>query len=193
MYKIKELAELYGIHTNALRFYEKKGLLSSRRLENGYRMYEEADKEILQKILLYRAMNFSIADIKELLDNEKEHAHELYFQQLQLLNRHLHELSIIRDHILYELNAMLNDSYDEAQDHEQLQKLLQDLNKSQAWKDRWDFDSFATVYDEVVQHPSTDGLPFYVDYECVLDETARIAAKRGRHSIGYRLWNRKSD
>lgn len=82
MYKIKELAELYGIHTNALRFYEKKGLLSSRRLENGYRMYEEADKEILQKILLYRAMNFSIADIRELLDNEKEHAHELYFQQL---------------------------------------------------------------------------------------------------------------
>ncbi|MCR0326145.1 MerR family transcriptional regulator [[Clostridium] innocuum] len=179
MYKIKELAELYGIHTNALRFYEKKGLLSSRRLENGYRMYEEADKEILQKILLYRAMNFSIADIRELLDNEKEHAHELYFQQLQLLNKHLHELSIIRDHILYELNAMLNDSYDEAQDHEQLQKLLQDLNKSQAWKDRWDFDSFATVYDEVVQHPSTDGLPFYVDYERVLDETARIAAKRG--------------
>lgn len=27
MYKIKELAELYGIHTNVLRFYEKKGLL----------------------------------------------------------------------------------------------------------------------------------------------------------------------
>ncbi|WP_254887975.1 MerR family DNA-binding transcriptional regulator [[Clostridium] innocuum] len=30
MYKIKELAELYGIHTNVLRFYEKKGLLASR-------------------------------------------------------------------------------------------------------------------------------------------------------------------
>ena len=37
MYKIKELAELYGIHTNVLRFYEKKGLLASRRLTNGYR------------------------------------------------------------------------------------------------------------------------------------------------------------
>ncbi|MCG4878053.1 hypothetical protein L0N00_16620, partial [Eggerthella lenta] len=73
---------------------------------------------------------------------------------------------------------MLSNTYEEQQDQEEMQKLLQELHKNREWKDRWDFDSFATVYDEVVQHPSTDGLPFYVDYECVLDETARIAAKR---------------
>ena len=87
MYKIKELAELYGIHTNALRFYEKKGLLPSRRLENGYRIYGEEERALLQRILLYRAMNFTIADIKELLSREKGNAQELYFQQLQLLKR----------------------------------------------------------------------------------------------------------
>lgn len=145
MYKIKELAELYGIHTNALRFYEKKGLLPSRRLENGYRIYGEEERALLQRILLYRAMNFTIADIKELLSREKGNAQELYFQQLQLLNRHLHELSAIREHILRELNDMLSNTYEEQQDQEEMQKLLQELHKNREWKDRWDFDSFARV------------------------------------------------
>ena len=172
MYKIKELAELYGIHTNALRFYEKKGLLPSRRLENGYRIYGEEERALLQRILLYRAMNFSIADIKELLSREQGNAQELYFQQLQLLNRHLHELSAIREHILHELNDMLSNTYEEQQDQEEMQKLLQELHKNREWKDRWDFDSFARVYDEVVHTPAAQGLPFYEAYDCVLDETA---------------------
>lgn len=179
MYKIKELAELYGVHTNALRFYEKKGLLPCKRQENGYRIYDEEERDILQRILLYRAMNFSIADIKELLSREKGNATELYFQQLQLLNRHLHELSAIRDHISCELNNMLNDTYEEAQDHAEMQKLLQELNRNREWKDRWDFDSFARVYDTVVHTPCAQGLPFYVDYDRVLKETAQIAAEHG--------------
>ncbi len=179
MYKIKELAELYGIHTNALRFYEKKGLLPSRRLENGYRIYGEEERALLQRILLYRAMNFSIADIKELLSREQGNAQELYFQQLQLLNRHLHELSAIREHILRELNDMLSNTYEEQQDQEEMQKLLQELHKNREWKDRWDFDSFARVYDEVVHTPAAQGLPFYEAYDRVLDETARHAQKHG--------------
>ena len=124
MYKIKELAELYGIHTNVLRFYEKKGLLASRRLTNGYRVYGEDERAILQKILLYRAMNFSLADIRELLSREKGNAQELYFQQLQLLNAHLHELTAVRDHISQELNAMLANTYEEQQDQKEMQRLL---------------------------------------------------------------------
>ena len=179
MYKIKELAELYGIHTNALRFYEKKGLLASRRLENGYRIYGEEERALLQRILLYRAMNFSIADIRELLSREKGNAQELYFQQLQLLNRHLHELSAIREHILRKLNDMLSNTYEEQQDQEEMQKLLQELHKNREWKDRWEFDSFAKVYDEVVHTPAAQGLPFYEAYDHVLDETALHAQKHG--------------
>lgn len=179
MYKIKELAELYGIHTNVLRFYEKKGLLASRRLTNGYRVYGEDERAILQKILLYRAMNFSLADIRELLSREKGNAQELYFQQLQLLNAHLHELTAVRDHISQELNAMLANTYEEQQDQKEMQRLLQELNKNREWKDRWDFDSFAKVYDEVVHMPAVQGLPFYEAYDHVLDETAKHAQMHG--------------
>ena len=60
-----------------------------------------------------------------------------------------------------------------------MQRLLQELNKNREWKDRWDFDSFAKVYDEVVHMPAPQGLPFYEAYDHVLDETAKHAQMHG--------------
>lgn len=179
MYKIKELADMYGIRTNVLRFYEEKGLLKASRMENGYRFYTEADKKTLQHILLYRAMDFSITDIKRLLFEESEKKYELYFQQLAYLNQRLHELSAIRDHINEQLNAMLANTYEETKDQEAIQQLLHDWHCNREWKDRWQFDSFALVYDEVVHTPDADGLPFYQNYETVLDKTAEQAIQHG--------------
>lgn len=68
MYTIKELAEKTGIIPNAIRFYEKKGLLKPERTESNYRVYSAEDVTRLEQILLYRKMGFSIEDIKELLE-----------------------------------------------------------------------------------------------------------------------------
>jgi DNA-binding transcriptional MerR regulator len=40
--RIKELADRVGVSTRLLRYYEEQGLLSPRREENGYRVYDEA-------------------------------------------------------------------------------------------------------------------------------------------------------
>ncbi|MEV5966567.1 MerR family transcriptional regulator [Kribbella sp. NPDC051952] len=40
--RIKELADRVGVSTRLLRYYEDQGLLSPRRQENGYRVYDEA-------------------------------------------------------------------------------------------------------------------------------------------------------
>ena len=42
-YKINEIARLYGIGPDSLRYYERLGLLSPRRDTNGYRLYNLND------------------------------------------------------------------------------------------------------------------------------------------------------
>jgi DNA-binding transcriptional MerR regulator len=50
-YSIKEVAELFNITTNKIRFYEKKGLITAARDEkNNYRYYTEKDLIKLQYV-----------------------------------------------------------------------------------------------------------------------------------------------
>ena len=42
-YQIHELAKLFGLHPDTLRYYEEKGLLHPERRENGYRVYRIRD------------------------------------------------------------------------------------------------------------------------------------------------------
>jgi DNA-binding transcriptional MerR regulator len=70
--KINEVEQLLNITKPNIRFYEKKGLFSPARNENGYREYSKEDIEILKKIILFRKMGISIEDIKALLDGEEK-------------------------------------------------------------------------------------------------------------------------
>ena len=71
MYRIGELAKLYQVKTDTLRFYDKQGLLSpSERSESGYRLYTQHDALCLQFILRAKAIGLSLIDIAELLSIE---------------------------------------------------------------------------------------------------------------------------
>ena len=50
---IKEVEQCFGVPRATVRFYEKEGLLSPTRSENGYREYSEEDVVLL----MYRANN----------------------------------------------------------------------------------------------------------------------------------------
>lgn len=61
--RIGELAEKAGISRDAVRFYEREGLISSQRTGNGYR---EFSGEMLQQLLYIRtaqSLGFSLAEI----------------------------------------------------------------------------------------------------------------------------------
>ena len=53
MFAIKEAAQKLGITANAIRFYEKKGMICPRRNKNQYREYEREDLARLEMILIY--------------------------------------------------------------------------------------------------------------------------------------------
>ena len=189
MLKINEAAKMLHVNPNALRFYEKKGVLVPHRDENGYRLYTMDDVARIQIVLLYRRMGFSIEMILKLLGQEESPV-DLFFQQYDILNRHVHSMSLIRDSLAGCIDRMLEEmSQPEAEctgadtlvsagavaELEKTAALLASMGK---WEDRWNFDSSACHYDDMVRRGG-NGLAFYENYETVLNATARLAKEHG--------------
>jgi len=63
---IHELERKTGLDRPTIRYYEKEGLISPMRTENGYRQYTDSDAETLDKIKLMRQLGVSVGKIKEL-------------------------------------------------------------------------------------------------------------------------------
>jgi len=67
-YMISSVAEMYGIHPQTLRLYEREGLLKPSRTEGNTRLYTEEDLERLEFILnLARDIGVNIAGIAIIL------------------------------------------------------------------------------------------------------------------------------
>lgn len=65
---IGEMAKLFSVSTDTLRYYEKAGLLSSgRHPENGYRYYSYDDLFVFMDILLFRNMGVAVKDIRPMV------------------------------------------------------------------------------------------------------------------------------
>ena len=64
--KINEVEQLVGVTKRNIRFYEKEGLLSPGRTDNGYRDYGEEDVEALRKIKLLRKLDVPLEEIRRM-------------------------------------------------------------------------------------------------------------------------------
>lgn len=62
--QIGELAERSGLSRDALRFYEKRGLIRSHRRPNGYRHYPEATIFLLSYVRTAQRLGFTLAEIE---------------------------------------------------------------------------------------------------------------------------------
>lgn len=82
--RIQELEHQVGIERATIRFYEKEGLISPRRSENGYRDYSEDDLEELKRIRLLRELGVSLDTIRA-LQAEKEDFGAVMRRQVQIL------------------------------------------------------------------------------------------------------------
>lgn len=69
-YTIKKLAELAGVSTRTLRYYDEIGLLKPCRVNSsGYRIYGQKEVDLLQQILLYRSLDMKLEDIQDIISN----------------------------------------------------------------------------------------------------------------------------
>ena len=66
--KIQEFAQVTGLTTKTIRYYESIGILSSpKRMPNGYRNYNQQDVERARFVAGIRSLDLSLDEIKELL------------------------------------------------------------------------------------------------------------------------------
>lgn len=69
MFQIGELAKRCGVTTEALRFYEKNGLIKpATRNESGYRLYSDESEKQIKFVLKAKSLGLSLDEIKELLN-----------------------------------------------------------------------------------------------------------------------------
>ena len=72
-YHISSVAEMYDIHPQTLRLYEREGLLKPSRSEKNTRLYSEQDLKQLELILnLTRDMGVNLAGIEVVLNLRKK-------------------------------------------------------------------------------------------------------------------------
>ena len=93
MLTVHEVSELAGVSVRTLHHYDDIGLLRpSARTEAGYRLYDEGDLARLQQILLFRELEFSLADIRGIIDSPG-------YDRKRVLKRQLELLELKREHI----------------------------------------------------------------------------------------------
>jgi len=67
-YTVKQLAKMSGVSIRTLHWYDEKGLLKPAFIgANGYRYYKEEQLLLLQQILFFRELGFSLNDIQKML------------------------------------------------------------------------------------------------------------------------------
>ncbi len=92
-YKINEIAKLYGIGVDSLRYYERLGILKPRRDTNGYRLYSLKEMYKLNMIRDLRRLNFSMEQIKAYLEGQTvDNTLHLLRQEADLVQEQLWEL-----------------------------------------------------------------------------------------------------
>jgi DNA-binding transcriptional MerR regulator len=65
---VQKLAELAGISTRTLRYYDEFGILKPARINSsGYRIYGRTEVDLLQQILFYRELGLSLERIKAIM------------------------------------------------------------------------------------------------------------------------------
>ena len=86
MKTVHEVSALTGVSIRTLRYYDRIGLLCpTTHTEAGYRLYDDAALERLQQILLFRALEFPLKDIKEIVSRPDFDRGKALAQQIQLL------------------------------------------------------------------------------------------------------------
>ena len=70
MMTVHEVSKLAGVSIRTLQYYDKIGLLHpTGYTDAGYRLYDDADLERLQQILLFRELEFPLKDIKAIINS----------------------------------------------------------------------------------------------------------------------------
>lgn len=86
MRTVNEVSKLTGVSVRTLQYYDSIGLLKpTKYTESGYRLYDDTALEALQQIMLFKELEFSLKEIKEIISNPNFDKAKALEQQIELL------------------------------------------------------------------------------------------------------------
>lgn len=116
MKQIGEIGRLYQVSNRMLRYYEDRGILTSIRMDNNYRYYNEKQEMRIQQILLLKELEFTTTEIESVfsMSSTFEITKLLLSKQKKLLDRieNLERLNIIINNFIYLLDTTKNPIFD---------------------------------------------------------------------------------
>jgi DNA-binding transcriptional MerR regulator len=114
--KIGELSKRTGVSIRSLRYYEEQKLLTSIRLDNGYREFSPFAEEQVRTIQFYLALGISTEQIKSFLNcvlkNKEAFCEEvlpIYEQKLKEIDDQIHLLQTIKSNLLDRIRSIQDD------------------------------------------------------------------------------------
>lgn len=127
MYMINEISKLTGVSIRMLHHYDKIGLLvPSKRTDSNYRMYSDEDVAKLYQILLFKELEFSIQEIKTILQDENFDREKALKEQRNLIIKKKNRLEKIIESIDDTINNfggnVMNKKNFKAFDYEDIKK-----------------------------------------------------------------------
>ena len=136
---IQELSKKLRISKKAINLYEEKGLIQPQKDNKGYRVYQKHEQQMLLRIKQLRQMNFTIAEIKEILI---EHHYELFEKKKADYQKQIYDIETSIDFI---------DSVQECiERQEDMSSLSQDLDQAFKLKERTTFQRFTIDFEKLI-------------------------------------------
>ena len=116
---IKEIENILGVPRATVRFYEKEGLISPDREENGYRTYSLEKVARLKQIIILRKLGIAVNDIEDILDGVRPLS-EAVSENIVKLERQIGEIKGAMN-----ICQKIQDKREEAREHRKQKKKKQ--------------------------------------------------------------------
>ena len=104
MMTVKQMSSLTGVSVRTLQFYDEIGLLNPTQVtEAGYRMYDENTLAVLQQILFFKELDFTLKEIKAIMASplyDRKDAFEKQRELIQIKRDRLNALLELLDRLI---------------------------------------------------------------------------------------------
>jgi len=115
-----------GVSARTLRYYDEIGLLKPARVaSSGYRIYGQMELNILQQILIYKELGFSLEDIKSIMYAQDYDEEQAFKNHLKDLRKKRDRLDVLIKNVEKSISAMKGETT--MSDNEKFEGLKQSL------------------------------------------------------------------
>lgn len=170
MKTVKEMSRLSGVSVRTLHYYDQIGLLKPNLVgNNGYRYYGETEIERLQEILLFKELEFSLKDIKEIVTDKVYNAQEALEKQILFLEakkEHLETIIVHAKSLRQKGDSQMDFS---AFDKTELEKLKQEAKDK--WGDTQAYQNFSNKDEDLFEKANQEMMAIFKDFHQLIGHT----------------------